>query len=128
MVFSDAWSVRLTGENDFGAMSMNAAATSAANGTPGDVDAVCAVVACCLGIAPEQLAAETNLLEDLGIDSIDRLALAVEFEEQFDVVIRDDALHRLRTIGDIIPCVMGALEVRQTVEEATAMSQAIDEK
>ena len=107
---------------------MNAAATSAANGTPGDVDAVCAVVACCLGIAPEQLAAETNLLEDLGIDSIDRLALAVEFEEQFDVVIRDDALHRLRTIGDIIPCVMGALEVRQTVEEATAMSQAIDEK
>ena len=70
-------------------------------------------VANCLGVAPEQVALHTRLAEDLGVDSIDRLALALELEEEFDVAISDNALSQMRTIGDAILCAVAAVKSRR---------------
>jgi acyl carrier protein len=77
-----------------------------------DTDAMYAVVASCLGFARERLTADTSLVEDLGIDSVDLLALGVELEKEFDVVISDEALFCIRTVGDAVSCIALARELR----------------
>lgn len=45
------------------------------------------------------------VVEDLGIDSIDLLALAIELEEAFAIVLTDRDLLRMHTIGDTMVCI-----------------------
>ncbi len=51
---------------------------------------------------PENLTMETNLIEDLGADSLDIADLVMELEEQLDVEISDEDLAKLKTVGDIV--------------------------
>ena len=90
-------------------------------------DAVYAVIARCFGVARKQLTAETSLVKDLGIDSIDLLSLAIDLEEEFDVVVTDQALYRIRTIGDTIVCMVDAFELRRIEQEASSLRQTADE-
>lgn len=96
--------------------------------THGDINSICAVIANCLGLAREQLTAETALRDDLGVDSIDRLALAIELEERFDVVIHDDAFYGLRTIGDIVPCVNGDSATSRSDESVDLIDRVMRER
>jgi acyl carrier protein len=93
-----------------------------------EIDTVYAVIARCFGVTRNQLTAKTSLSEDLGIDSIDLLALAIDLEAEFDVVIADVVLHRVRTIGDTIVCVVGACELRRVEREATSLPAVSDER
>lgn len=95
--------------------------------TSDTTDTVYAVVARCFGVPRKQLTANTSLVEDLGVDSIDLLSLAVELEEEFDVVITDQALCRIRTIGDTVPCIANALELRRNSRDAASVDQATRE-
>ncbi|MDL2276183.1 MULTISPECIES: acyl carrier protein [unclassified Breznakia] len=45
---------------------------------------------------------EANLKDDLGIDSLSAVELALELETEFDVRIEDDELAKLETVQDII--------------------------
>lgn len=83
-----------------------------------DTDAVYAVIARCFGVARKQLTAETLFVEDLGIDSIDLLSLAVDLEEEFDIVIADRDFGRIRTIGDAIVYILGVCELRRIEPES----------
>ncbi len=87
--------------------SLNAYVT---HGTQDNTDLIYAVVSSCLGVRRDRLTEETSLIEDLGIDSIDRLVLAVELEREFGVVIPDEALCGIQTIGDTMPCIARAIE------------------
>jgi acyl carrier protein len=78
-----------------------------------DTDAIYSIVASCFGSARERLTPDTSLVDDLGIDSIDLLALGVELEEEYDVVISNEALCRIRTVRDVVLCMAGAREVRR---------------
>jgi len=40
--------------------------------------------------------------DDLGADSLDKVELIMELEEEFDVTIPDDAVERFKTIGDVM--------------------------
>lgn len=80
---------------------------------PVDIDAICNLVANCFGADRERLAATTHLVQDLGFDSIDQLVFAVELELAFDVQVSDQALHSICTLGDAVPCVTDAIEMRQ---------------
>lgn len=90
----------------------NAMKADATYSTPVDTDTIYVVVARCFEVPCKQLTAKTSLVEDLGVDSIDLLSLAVDLEEEFDVVITDQALGRIRTIGDVVPCITNAVELR----------------
>lgn len=45
---------------------------------------------------------EANLKDDLGIDSLSAVELALELETEFDIRIEDDELAKLETVQDII--------------------------
>jgi acyl carrier protein len=47
--------------------------------------------------------------EDLGMDSLDLLSLAIEAQARFGIEIGDAALANVRTVGDFQRCVVDAI-------------------
>lgn len=45
---------------------------------------------------------ESRLVEDLGIDSLDLVAVFVRIQDEYDVVDDDDEMLELRTVGDLV--------------------------
>jgi acyl carrier protein len=43
----------------------------------------------------------TDIVEDLGADSLDIAELMTNLEEEFDIVITDESISEARTVGDI---------------------------
>ncbi|MGO9467137.1 MAG: acyl carrier protein [Isosphaeraceae bacterium] len=53
-------------------------------------------------IKPEvSIGAETRLVEDLAIDSLDLVAIVLQIQEDFDVVIDEDLVQHLRCVCDL---------------------------
>ena len=53
-----------------------------------------------LGISQEDIKPEAKFAEDLGADSLDLVELTIEFEKAFNIVIPDNDVEQLQTIGD----------------------------
>ena len=60
------------------------------------------VVAEVFSVEEKQLALETNLVADLGAESLDIVTLLMEFEDTFDKKIPDEEAEKLLTIGDAV--------------------------
>ncbi len=45
---------------------------------------------------------ESDLSQDLGINSVELMDLAMRCEEEFDIQFPDDDIHGLVTVGDIV--------------------------
>ena len=60
-----------------------------------------------LNIDEETITPEANLKDDLGIDSLAAVELALELETEFDIRIEDDELAKLETVQDIINIIEG---------------------
>jgi len=54
-----------------------------------------------LGVERDQLVSEARILEDLGADSLDVVELVMALEEAFDLVVPDEDVESLRTLGDV---------------------------
>lgn len=54
-----------------------------------------------LGLEHEELIPEARILDDLGADSLDVVELVMALEESFDIVVPDEDVERLQTIGDV---------------------------
>jgi acyl carrier protein len=52
-----------------------------------------------LGVAESEINPDTNLVKDLGIDSLDYAEIVMDFEQTFDIKIPDDDAEKLVTIG-----------------------------
>ncbi|MDR2090290.1 MAG: acyl carrier protein [Clostridiales bacterium] len=50
---------------------------------------------------PATLSRETNILTDIGADSLDLVDLLMKLEEKYGVTIKDSELEKLKTVGDI---------------------------
>ncbi len=48
------------------------------------------------------ITAESDLSQDLGINSVELMDLAMRCEEEFDVQFPDDDIHKFATVGDIV--------------------------
>jgi acyl carrier protein len=55
-----------------------------------------------LGVPKEEVARESNFVDDLKADSLDVVELVMEFEDEFEVTIPDDDYEKIRTVGDAI--------------------------
>lgn len=55
-----------------------------------------------INVDEDAVTPEANLKDDLGIDSLAAVELALELETEFDVRIEDDELAKLETVQDII--------------------------
>jgi len=54
------------------------------------------------GVAPEDVTADKSFVDDLDIDSLSMVEIAVQAEDRFGVKIPDDELANLKTVGDAV--------------------------
>ncbi|MEV0073535.1 MULTISPECIES: acyl carrier protein [unclassified Amycolatopsis] len=52
------------------------------------------------GVAQDDVTAEKSFVDDLDIDSLSMVEIAVQAEDKFGVKIPDDELANLKTVGD----------------------------
>ncbi|MBQ9695689.1 MAG: acyl carrier protein [Oscillospiraceae bacterium] len=67
-----------------------------------DFESVAAIVAEQFDMDPEELSEDTDILDDLGCDSMGAVELIVAIESATDIRIPDEAVDSIRTIGDLV--------------------------
>jgi acyl carrier protein len=55
-----------------------------------------------LDVSKDKVTLETKFADDLGADSLDQAELVMEFEDEFDINIPDDAEGKIKTVGDTV--------------------------
>lgn len=66
------------------------------------LDKIKAIIAENLACDAGSITEETNLIEDLGADSLDVVELCLAFEDEFGVHIEDEDLPNIRTVADVL--------------------------
>ena len=52
-------------------------------------------------IDPEKITRDTDLMTDLGADSLDLVELIMTLEEEYGVSVIDDSIYEQKTVGEI---------------------------
>ena len=55
-----------------------------------------------LDLEEEQVNVDSEVIDDLGADSLDIVDLVMTLEEEFDTEIPDEDIENLKTVGDIV--------------------------
>ena len=66
------------------------------------IDKVKELVAEQLGISNDTIKAESNIIEDLGADSLDVIEMLMTLEDEYGITIPDDKISQIKTIGQIV--------------------------
>ena len=61
-----------------------------------------AVICNQLGKPEDKVTLDTDLVDDLGADSLDEVEMLMALEEEFNMSIPDEACANLRTVNDIV--------------------------
>ncbi len=64
-----------------------------------------------LGVELDELAADARILDDLGADSLDVVELVMAIEEAFDIVVLDEDVEGMQTVGDVESYLAGRISV-----------------
>jgi acyl carrier protein len=67
---------------------------------------VIAIVAEQMGVDKAEIKRESSFANDLNADSLDRVELVMEFEDQFGTTIPDDQAEKITTVGLAIEYIM----------------------
>ena len=62
------------------------------------------------GIEPSEVTMEKSFVDDLDIDSLSMVEIAVQAEDRFGVKIPDDELANLKTVGDAVDYVSKSIK------------------
>ena len=65
------------------------------------IDRVVELVAEQLGISKDIISVESNIIEDLGADSLDVIEMLMTLEEEFGITIPDEKINQIKTVGQI---------------------------
>jgi len=68
------------------------------------------IMAARLGLPAEQLVPEARLVEDLGLDSLDAVELAISVERKFDIEVPAEELTKLKTVADMVALVQSRMK------------------
>ena len=52
----------------------------------------------------------TDIVSDLGAESLDVVELLMSLEDEYGVTIEDEKVAELKTVGDVVRCVEGLIE------------------
>lgn len=63
-----------------------------------------------LGLEKGEIAPEKSFIDDLGLDSLDVMTLAMAIEEDFDIEVPDDDVEGIKTIQDVFDYLHRRLE------------------
>jgi len=61
-----------------------------------------AILAEQLDIDEDRITEDTDIIEDLGADSLDVVELMMTLEQEFDLMISDEKVSEFRTVGDVV--------------------------
>lgn len=70
-------------------------------------------------ITPEQIHLDSTF-DELAVDSLDRVSLAFDVEEKYDIEIPEDQLGQIKTVGDMVSGIEEALRRKNAAPSATA--------
>lgn len=62
-----------------------------------------------LDIPEDEVTVDTNIVSDLGLDSIDVVDFIMSLEEEFDKEIPDEDIEKIKTIGDVVSYIENSL-------------------
>ena len=62
------------------------------------------------GVAADEVTADKSFVDDLDIDSLSMVEIAVQAEDRFGVKIPDDELANLKTVGDAVDYVAKSMD------------------
>lgn len=65
-------------------------------------DKVKALISQQLKVPAEKVTPYARLVEDLGADSANVMVLIMEVEDQFGIMVEDDAIMTLKTVADVV--------------------------
>ena len=77
------------------------------------------------GVAQDDVTAEKSFVDDLDIDSLSMVEIAVQTEDKYGVKIPDEDLAGLRTVGDVVAYIQKLEE--ENPEAAAAIRAQISE-
>lgn len=66
------------------------------------IDKIKGIVARELMVEEAEITLETDILNDLGADSLSVVDLAMALEDEFEIEMPDDELENIKTVGDIV--------------------------
>lgn len=66
------------------------------------LEQVVSIIAEQLDIEPSKITPSSNVLDDLGADSLDLVELIMAFEGEFDLKVEDEDAEDIKTVGDIV--------------------------
>jgi acyl carrier protein len=64
-------------------------------------DRVHQLVSSQLGVELDEVDQDARILDDLGADSLDVVELVMAIEEAFDIVVPDEDVEAMQTVGDV---------------------------
>ncbi|MEZ0053687.1 acyl carrier protein [Mycobacterium sp. MAA66] len=70
------------------------------------------------GIEPSEVTIEKSFVDDLDIDSLSMVEIAVQTEDKYGVKIPDEDLAGLRTVGDVVTYIQQLAEENPEAAEA----------
>ncbi len=53
-------------------------------------------------VEEDKISPETNLVDDLGADSLDVVDLIMSLEDEFEIEIPDEEIENIRTVGELV--------------------------
>jgi acyl carrier protein len=62
-------------------------------------------------VAPEAVTWDALLKEDLEVDSLDMVELAMMLEDEFSIKVPDDIIADVKTVGDVVEFVESSISV-----------------
>ena len=66
------------------------------------LESVISILAQQFEVSPESISSETNLVDDLGADSLDVVELIMSVEDEFGLSVSDEDAVELTTVGKIV--------------------------
>ena len=63
---------------------------------------VCKMLAEQLGIPEEKITTESEVVKDLGADSLDVVELMMALEDEYGITLPEGEVENLKTVGDIV--------------------------
>ena len=55
-----------------------------------------------LELDEDNITLETNLLDDLGADSLDVVDLVMSIEDEFEMEVPDEEIEKMKTVADVV--------------------------
>ena len=70
---------------------------------------ICAFLSEQLGIDRSEIRPESNVIDDLGADSLDLVEMLTEMESEYNIIITDERVRELTTVGEIAQFLEGII-------------------